>query len=448
LGHGSEKFDKIREEKNTETMTTHANPLYETVTALQERRDPTAYVRACLDRIDDVDPEVRAFLPETDRRTRVTGAVTERIDRYPDPGDRPPLFGIPVGVKDIFHVDGFETRAGSDLPSEVLVGPQSEAVTTLINAGAVILGKTVTTEFAYFDPGPTRNPHNTDHTPGGSSSGSAGAVAAGMTPLALGSQTIGSIIRPASFCGIVGVKPTYDRIPIDGVLPLSRSADHVGYFTQDVEGARHAASVLYDEWTDVDATNRPILGVPDDAYLSQASADALAHFETRLEELRETGYEIRETDALADIETINARHQDLVAAEAALSHTEWYADYDNRYADSSVELVEDGHEVAVGRLVDARNGQRRLRAVLEETMTEMGIDAWVAPAAPGPAPSGINNTGDPVMNLPWTHASVPTISLPAGRIDGLPMGLQFASGFDMDERLLAWSDDLRVAVEP
>lgn len=256
-------------------MTIHTNLLHETVVALREgRRDPTAYAETCLDRLDDLDSEVRAFLPEEDRRARVVGAVAECVDRYSNPGDRPPLFCVPVGVKDIFHVDGFETRAGSDLPGEILGGPQSDAVTALIDAGAVVLGKTVTTEFAYFDPGPTRNPHDTDHTPGGSSSGSAAAVAAGMTPLALGSQTVGSIIRPASFCGIVGVKPTYGRIPIGGVLPLSPSADHVGYFTQDVSGARHAASVLYDEWaySNIAIDDRPILGVPNTAYLSQASA--------------------------------------------------------------------------------------------------------------------------------------------------------------------------------
>lgn len=433
-------------------MTTHANPLYETARALRTgQRAPGEYVEACLDRIDAVDTDVRAFLPEDGRRERVHETLTERSDRSSD--ERPPLFGVPVGVKDIFHVDGLETRAGSALSSTVLAGPQAEAVTALRAAGAVVLGKTVTTEFAYFEPGPTRNPHDTAHTPGGSSSGSAAAVAAGMTPLALGSQTIGSVVRPASFCGVVGVKPTYGRVPIGGVLPLSPSVDHVGYFTQDVAGARLAAGVLYEEWTETEAEttdtdSKPVLGVPDDAYLSQASTGALEHFESRLSDLREAGYELRETDALADIEDVNARHQDLVAAEAALAHAEWYAKYGDRYGEGTVELIEAGHEVSVGRVVDARNGRRRLREELAETMAEADIDAWVAPAAPGPAPAGIEDTGDPVMNLPWTHAGVPTVALPAGRVDGLPMGLQFAAGFGADERLLAWCGELRAALEP
>ncbi len=142
---------------------------------------------------------------------------------------RPPLFGIPIGIKDIFHVNGFSTHAGSRLPPKQLMGEEAKCVSDLKKAGALILGKTVTTEFAYFEPGPTMNPHNPNHTPGGSSSGSAAAVAAGLCPLALGSQTIGSIIRPASFCGVVGYKPSYDRISRDGVIPVSPSLDHIGF---------------------------------------------------------------------------------------------------------------------------------------------------------------------------------------------------------------------------
>ena len=151
---------------------------------------------------------------------------------------------MPVGVKDIFHAAGFETRAGSQLPPELLTGPEADAVGRLRAAGCLILGKTVTTEFAYYEPEPTRNPHNLAHTPGGSSSGSAAAVAAGLAPLALGTQTIGSVIRPAAFCGIVGFKPSYGRISPEGLIFFSPSLDHVGLFTQDVAGMSLAAAVL------------------------------------------------------------------------------------------------------------------------------------------------------------------------------------------------------------
>src|SRR5262249_2824459 len=160
----------------------------------------------------------------------------------------PSLYGVLIGVKDIFRATGFPTRAGSRLPPELLAGDEASCVTLLKSRGALILGKTVTAEFAYIDPGPTRNPYNLDHTPGGSSSGSAAAVAAGYCSLALGTQTIGSVIRPASYCGIVGFKPSYDRIPTDGVIHVSKALDHVGLLMQDVPGMALAASILCREW--------------------------------------------------------------------------------------------------------------------------------------------------------------------------------------------------------
>lgn len=423
-------------------MTTHKNPLADAIGDLHDdRTTPTEYAESCLDRLDATEDDIRAFLPEEGRHERVLEAAESIEDEYAD-GNRPPLYGVPVGVKDIYHVDGFATRAGSSVPPESLEGPQSDVVTALLDAGALVLGKTVTAEFAYFEPGPTRNPHDLGHTPGGSSSGSAAAVAAGVTPLAVGTQSYGSIVRPAAFCGIVGVKPTYGRIPTAGIVPLSESADHAGYFTQDVAGARHAAPVFYEEFEDVSPDETPVLGVPDDAYLSQAEDETLAHFEESLADLRDAGYEVRWTEALADIATVNDRHDDMVAAEAGLAHDELYADYGDRYADSTAGLLTDGRDVSVGRLVDCRNGRRALRHSLAETMDETGVDVWVAPSAPGPAPEGIDSTGDPVMDVPWTHACVPTVGLPAGEIDDLPVGIQLSGRFGGDERLLAWCEDL------
>ena len=423
-------------------MTTHENPLWEATDALRAgEREPTAYAESCLERLAAAEPDLEAFLDESDRAERVREEAEAVEAEHRDADSKPPLYGIPVGVKDIFHVDGLPTRAGSSLPPEALAGPQAEAVTALRDAGAVVLGKTVTTEFAYFEPGPTRNPHDLDHTPGGSSSGSAAAVAAGEVPLALGSQTIGSIIRPASFCGVVGVKPSYDRVSLDGVFPLSPSADHVGYFTQDAAGARLAAEILCQEWDAPEsAPERPVVGVPHEAYLEQADDAMCSAFEDSLDALEAAGYEVRQTDALAAIDGVNERHRDLVAAEAALEHGPLYAAYGDRYGDGTVELLQDGHEVPVGDLVDARNGRLDLRTALGDAMDDHGIDVWAAPAAPGPAPEGISGTGDPVMNLPWTHAGLPTIGLPAGSVDGLPVGVQFAARFGADEQLLAWGE--------
>lgn len=426
-------------------MTTHENRLADAVAELRSgMRTPTGYVESCLDRVGTVEEDVQAFLPETERAERVSMEAADLEAEYG--GATPPLYGVPVAVKDIFHVDGLPTHAGSELPPEALAGPQAETVTSLLDAGAILMGKTVTTEFAYFEPGPTRNPHALDHTPGGSSSGSAAAVAAGEVPLALGSQTIGSVIRPASFCGVVGVKPSYERLPRGGVFPLSPSADHVGFFTQDVAGARVAAEVLAPQWEESRETEAPVIGVPHENYLLQADDAMVEAFDRALDRLTSAGYEVRRTDALADIEAINRRHQDLVAAEAALEHAALYDEYGTQYGEGTVELLEDGHEVGVGRLVDARNARRALRDRLGEAMDETGVDVWAAPAAPGPAPEGINDTGDPVMNLPWTHAGLPTVGLPAGGLDGLPVGVQFVARFGADERLLAWAEPIESAL--
>ena len=197
----------------------HAALLNETAQMLRSgAMDLHDYIDSMCDRITAVDAQVWAFVTEPDRRGRLHRQADALLARYPLPAERPALFGVLAGVKDIFHVEEFITAAGSDVPPEEFAGEESEAVRALRAAGALIAGKTVTTEFAYFEPGPTRNPHNLAHTPGGSSSGSAAAVAAGLCALALGTQTIGSVIRPASFCGVVGFKPTLHRIPSRGIV--------------------------------------------------------------------------------------------------------------------------------------------------------------------------------------------------------------------------------------
>src|SRR5258706_6494819 len=210
--------------------------------------DLLAYIDDICNRIDAAEPHIHALLAEPERRSRLIADAVALEARFPDPASRPPLYGIPLGIKDMFHVDGFLTRAGSRLPPELFSGPEAACVRNLRDAGALILGKTISTEFAYFEPGPTRNPHNLEHTPGGSSSGSAAAVAAGFCPLALGTQAIGSTIRPAAFCGIVGFKPTYKRISTKGWILSSEALEHVGIFTQDLAGMELAASLLCQNW--------------------------------------------------------------------------------------------------------------------------------------------------------------------------------------------------------
>jgi len=428
---------------------THEAELSELAGALR-RGDlrPTELRDRTRDRFESVEPSIRAFLAEDGRWDRL-GRETRALERRgSDPGLRPPLYGVPVGVKDIFHVDGHETRAGSDVPATALAGPEASTVTALDEAGAVVLGKTVTTEFAYFEPGPTRNPHDTGHTPGGSSSGSAAAVAAGVCPLALGTQTIGSVNRPAAFCGVIGVKPSYGRIPTAGVVPLAPAVDHVGYFTQDVAGARLAAGVLYDDWrAGDDPPDLDAVGVVDGPYLSQASSTAREHFEGHVEQLAAAGLDVRRIEVIPDVDAVNDRHQRLVAAEAALSHSELYPEHGDRYAAKTRELIENGRATDVGSLCEARAGRRELRRAVHERMDDAGVDLVVSPGAPGPAPAGIDSTGDPVMNLPWTHAGLPTVTVPASTTDeGLPIGLQCTGRFGADEWLLSCCRSVRAAL--
>ena len=400
-----------------------------------------AYRTKLLDRIDAQDGEIAAFVPADDRKKRTSRSCTQLTETYTTRADRPSLFGIPVGVKDIFHVNGMETRAGSGVPPAVLAGPQAASVTAAENAGAYVLGKTVTAEFAYFEPGPTRNPHQLEHTPGGSSSGSAAAVAAGMVPLALGTQTIGSVNRPAAFCGVVGVKPSFDRISTAGVIPAAPSVDHVGYFTQDVVGAQIAGSVLCTDWRPESTPSeiQPKVGVPTGPYVEQADDIAIAAFDQQIDQLKANGYTVREIPIFEEIETINNRHKELVAAEMALVHEPWYREYGDRYAPETAELIEEGRSVSTDALAVDRASRSDVRAQIHSRMDDTGVDVLVSPPAPGPAPRGIETTGDPIMNLPWTHAGVPAVTLPIEKTaDGLPIGIQCTARFGDDEWLLHW----------
>ena len=411
-------------------------------------RSVSDYIDSVCGRIEERDPSILALLPEPDQRARMHAEAAAIEARFPPAERRPPLYGVPVAVKDIFHVDGLVTRAGSALPPEVIEGwfggVEATSVARLRGAGALVVGKTVTTEFAYFEPGATRNPWNLAHTPGGSSSGSAAAVAAGFAPLALGSQTVGSVIRPAAFCGVVGFKPTYDRIPTGGVLYYSQSVDHVGLFSRGVVGAALAASVLLDGWDarahEAQDSTLPVLGVPDGAYLDQAETEGRAAFESQLARLAAAGVEVRRVPALDDIDAITARHRAVATYEFARVHDRWFAQYGSLYRPRTAALVEAGRRISEADRDAGAASRLELRARLHALMDEHGLNVWASPPASGPAPEGIGSTGNPAMNLPWTHAGVPALTLPAGlAANGLPLGLQLSARFGADERLLAWA---------
>ena len=418
--------------------------------------DLLPHIHALCNRISAAEPLIQAFVPEPERRQRLTSEAEALLARFPDPSDRPPLFGLLVGVKDIFRVDGFPTQAGSQLPATLFEGAEAAVVTRLKKNGALIAGKTVTTEFAYFQPGPTRNPHNPDHTPGGSSSGSAAGVAAGFFPLALGTQTIGSVIRPAAFCGVIGFKPSFDRIPTTGLLYFARSLDHVGLFSQDVATMTLAASVLCDNWAaparrgggDGTQPDRlPALAVPDGPYLDETEEAGRQHFEGTLDRLAAAGFRIERIPFFPDFLNLNRRHRRLSAAEAAQVHDSWYRDYPDRYSEHMHKIIQTGAGVSGDEIASIRADQLTLRQSLHDALVSAGADLWIAPAAPGPAPAGIHATGNPIMNLPWTNAGLPALSIPAGEAEnGLPLAVQFCAPFGADERLLAWAQAIETQV--
>lgn len=393
-------------------------------------------------RFCQTEPEIHAFVPEEGRFDRLRREINRLQKKFPEPQDRPPLFGLLLGVKDIFHVDGFSTKAGSKIPAEELSGSEAVIVTQLKKQGAIVLGKTVTTEFAYFAPGPTRNPHQTDHTPGGSSSGSAAAVAVGFTSLALGSQTIGSVIRPASYCGVVGFKPTYGRISTEGVIPLAPSVDTVGFFTDTPANTVFLGKNILKDWVPITLDNhKPVLGIPIGPYLDQASPEMRHFYEAVGNKLISSGYSVLEIAVMDNFEDISRHHNNLVAYEAARSHECWFYKFQHMYHPKTIDLITRGQTVKEKEYKEGLESRFVLRDQLIKTQKRHGIDLWISPPAQGAAPKGLESTGSPIMNLPWTHCGVPTINLPVGTNNaGLPMGLQISGEFNYDEALLAWAE--------
>ncbi|MFI1199226.1 amidase [Streptomyces sp. NPDC020883] len=410
--------------------------------------EPLDAVRRTCDRIDAVDPVLQAFVPEPGRRERLLAAARELAAAAPpDPAGRRALHGVPVGVKDIVRVDGLPTRAGSALPPGELAGPQAAVVDRLRAAGALIAGKTVTAEFAVTAPGPTRNPHNPAHTPGGSSSGSAAAVAAGIVPLAIGTQTVGSMIRPAAYCGVVGFKPTYGRIPLDGVIPNAPSFDTLGCYATEVAGIALAAPVLCDGWradggpgAAAGPGRTPVLGVPAGPYLERAGSEALRAFTAQRDALAAAGYEVREVPVMADFAEVVEQLFTMNRYEVARAHVRWFARHGALYREQTTTAIKEGQSIGDAAYEAARERRAAFRERLAADGAAAGVDLWIAPAATGPAPADLTTTGTSIMCLPWSNAGLPSLSLPAGRAaDGLPLGLQLVGRSGADEELLSWA---------
>ncbi len=388
-------------------------------------------IQEACDLVDRVEPQLRALVAEPKRQRRLLAEAEQQ-----DPSLRPFL----VGVKDIVNVAGLPTRAGSTLPTELFAGAEATVVSRLRAAGAIVLGKTATTEFAFSEPSPTTNPHNERHTPGGSSSGSAAAVATGYVPLAIGTQTVDSIVTPAAYCGVVGYKPSYGRIPVDGVLPFSPAMDHVGFLARDIETIAFAAEIVCTGWRDSTHPELPAIGLPAPSHLDPVEAAAHAAFDRIVAALSTAGCRVLRSASLTDTAVIARRHRRLVAAQFAAVHREWFSEYGDRYRPKSAALFAEGAALRPDAVREGVKGSPRLRADLERTMEDLGIDIWISPAATGPAPRGLESIGDPIMAVPWTHAHLPVVCLPAGITpSGLPLGIQLVGRLGADEQLLGFA---------
>jgi Asp-tRNA(Asn)/Glu-tRNA(Gln) amidotransferase A subunit family amidase len=376
-------------------------------------------VRACLERIADVEDDLLAWAyldPE------LALAQARALDRLP-PADRGPLHGVPVGVKDIVDTADQPTEHGSAIYAGRLPADDAPVVRRLRAAGAVVVGKTVTTEFALFHPGPTRNPHDLDRTPGGSSSGSAAAVAAGCVPLAIGTQTAGSVVRPASFCGIVGVKPTFGTVPTDGVKPCSHTLDTVGVLTRDVEDAAVALGVIAgdrDAFRPALIPDRPRLGFVRTPQWDRLPPDVQRRIESGVERMSRDADVVDlalppDFDGLIDAQTtiMGVEAARLLAPERR-EHPELLSDPLRAYLDQGATHAA-GYEAALELAV-------RCRGLLGDVFD--GIDAAIAPAVLDEAPS-LETTGDPLLCRMWTLLGTPAVAVPGLRGEhGLPLGVQ------------------------
>ncbi|HZD01266.1 MAG TPA: amidase [Actinomycetes bacterium] len=410
------------------------------------RLDLHAHIDASCDRVEQIDPVLQALVPEAGRRARLHAAADGLLGDYPDPGHRPPLFGALVGVKDVMRVEGLPTAGGSALPPEELDGSESAVVTALRSAGALVLGKTRTAEFAYAAPGPTRNPRDPGRTPGGSSHGSAAGVAAGLCPLALGTQTIASTMRPAAYCGVVGYVPTHGRIATDELLFVSRALDRVGLFTADVASMGLAAGSVVAGWRRVSAQRRPALGVAEGPFLDCVEPAARELLELQVAALAAAGYRVRRVGVFEDAGAVTASLRRLVNGELAREHAKLFERYRDRYRPQTAAGIQAGLAVDDQQLQADRRAALQRRRRVEAQRWSAGVDVWVSPAACGPAPEGIASSGAPWLSVPWSYVGLPAVALPAGTVDGLPAGLQLVGGWRADEHLLAWATGIAEAV--
>lgn len=368
---------------------------------------------ACLKRIQELEPTIHAWVQVKPERPTADGPLSE----------------IPFGVKDIVETQGMATEYGSPLYKGRLGTADAAIIRDLRGRGAVLLGKTVTTAFAYRTPGPTRNPRDLSHTPGGSSSGSAAAVAAGMVPFAIGEQTRGSMIRPASYCGVTGFKPTHDLLPMEGVLILSKSLDTLGFFT-------HTPADMLALWNalghSTGSAEQFSFGVPDP--IPDCDPDMAHAFRQSVSLLRQAGVNLKTIDIAATLKKLDEANDVEMFYEGARANEARLKEFGDKLDQPLAKLVRDGLKISAERYNEAQSFIADSRTRFAEMFKSTPV--ILTPAAPGAAPLGLSTTGDPRMNAPWTALGTPAVTIPMPTASGLPLGIQLTSDLGQDSRVL------------
>jgi len=408
--------------------------------ALREGRTTCVEIlNGCLAQVDEWEPKVHAWVMLD--RDRALERARGLDDELKSGKDRGPLHGIPIGIKDIIDVAGLPTACGSKRWANNVADADAFVVANLRKAGAVIMGKTVTTPYAWIDPPVTRNPWNLERTPGGSSSGSAAAVACGMCLGAIGTQTGGSITRPASFCGVAGMKPCSRAcLMMDlGVKPFAPSLDHVGPIARTVNDLR----LLFDAMQHPDfkmkwdsPESRPRLGRLRGFFDRRADAAVRSTLDETVDTLSAQGAEIVELEDPVDFEKMIRDHRTVMATEAAALHSEWLDQFPDDYPPHIRDLILEGRRLLATEYFHARERMDPTKDKLLKTFKEKEREFWITPATLNTARDP-STTGDPAFNSPWSYTGLPTVSFPIGLAsDGLPVAIQLIGWTYRDESLL------------
>jgi Asp-tRNA(Asn)/Glu-tRNA(Gln) amidotransferase A subunit family amidase len=391
-----------------------------------------AAMQSCLDRIDLREAEVGAFI-------HLDQAAALEAARAADNAEiKGPLHGVPIGVKDIIDTEQFATAWGTRFYQEHQSQRNASCVELFLQAGAIIVGKTVTTEFAYFKPGKTANPHNLAHTPGGSSSGSAAAVADCMLPFAFGSQTAASLIRPAAYCGIPGYKASHGSFDLQGVMGLAPSMDTLGFLAREVEDFELARSVLSASvpvTADFDETPLRV-ALLRGSHWSEGSLEMRDVCQRALAALAKAGAQTGELACPEIFKALTECQKTIMAYEVARARIFEYNHYRDQISSAFIDLVESGFKVSRFAYEDACSTRDRAIRVLQNLFVD--IDIILAPAAPGEAPRGLDATGDPLYSRSWNLLQVPCLSIPFDSgPEGLPLSIQLVGPMNSDDCLLA-----------